>query len=223
MTMSIGEQTSVEKLAAGTSGFDRDLQGRTTLISGMADNWKAVFAVQFLAEGITKANENGVFVTFEETPADIRRNMLSLRWDIGKWEADGRWAFVDASPRPGEELVVTGDYELSPLLARIEHSIRKIDAKRVSVDSLDAIFARFDDDSIIRTELLRVVSGLRKMGVTAVITAERAHECGQVAGFGVEEIVADEAVTLRNTLDGKMRQPTGAEPSPVPSADRTVS
>ncbi len=222
--MGIGEQTSVEKLAAGVSGFDRDSHGRTTLISGMAGSAKTVFAVQFLAEGITKANESGVFVTFEETPADIRRNMLGLGWNIRKWEAEGKWAFVDASPGLGEELVVAGHFEFSPLLARIERAVRSIGAKRVCMDSLDAIFARFGDGSIVRAELLRVVSGLRKMDVAAVMATERPRECVEVPGFGVEGFVPNIAVIVRNTLDGKKRHPTGAKPlSSVPPTNRRVS
>src|SRR5690242_3010117 len=78
-----------------------------TLISGPAGSAKTVLAAQFLAEGIKKPHEQGVFVTFEESPADIRKNMLSFGWDIEKWEADGKWLFVDASPQPGEETVIT--------------------------------------------------------------------------------------------------------------------
>lgn len=222
--MGIGEQTSVEKLAAGVSGSDRGSQGRTTLISGMAGSARTVFAVQFLAEGIARANESGVYVTFEKAPADIRKNMLLLGWNIRRWEAEGKWAFVDASPRPGEELVVAGDFEFSPLLARIERAVRKIDAERVSVDSLDALFARFGDGSIVRAELLRVVSGLRKMDVAAVMAAERPRECVEVAGFGVEGFVPNIAIIFRNTLDGKKRRPTGAKRlSSVPPTDRRVS
>lgn len=222
--MAIGEQTSTEKLAAGVSGSERGSQGRTTLVSGTAGSAKTVFAVQFLAEGITRANESGVYVTFEKAPADIREKVMRFGWDIRRWEADEKWTFVDASPRPGEELVVAGDFEFSPLLARIERAVRKIDAKRVSVDSLDAIFARFGDGFIVRAELLRVVSGLRKMDVAAVMATERPRECVEVPGFGVEGFVPNIAVIVRNTLDGKKRQPTGAKrSSSVPPTNRRVS
>ena len=51
-----------------------------------------------------------MFVTFEESPADLRVNIASLGFDVAAFEADGRWAFVDASAHlDGEEVV--GDYQ----------------------------------------------------------------------------------------------------------------
>src|SRR5437868_932891 len=94
---------SVQKLPTGIASFDVIAKGglprnRTTLISGTAGSGKTVFAVQFLATGISDANEHGVFVTFEESAADIRQNMRSFGWNLDQWEQEGKLAFVDASP-----------------------------------------------------------------------------------------------------------------------------
>lgn len=208
-----GKQVYIEKLETGIPGFDHITNGglpkyRTTLVSGTAGSAKTVFAAQFLAEGITKANEHGVFVTFEETPDAIRRNMHGFNWDIAQWEAEGRWAFVDASRQPGEEPIVTGDYDLGALLARIENAIQQVKASRVSMDSLGAIFSQLSDSATVRNELFRIASALRKMGVTAVMTAERTQEYGEVARYGVEEFVADNVVILRNVLEEEKRRRT---------------
>jgi circadian clock protein KaiC len=72
-------------------------KGRATLIAGTAGSAKTVFACQFLAEGI-KSGENGVFVTFEEPPQALRKNMGGFGWNIRQWEENRQWAFVDASP-----------------------------------------------------------------------------------------------------------------------------
>jgi RecA/RadA recombinase len=103
----------IEKLRTEIEGFDLISngglpKGRATLLSGTAGSAKTVFATQFLAAGVEKAGEPGVFVTFEESPADIRRNVHGFGWDIAAWEAAGRWAFVDASPQLDEPLVVSG-------------------------------------------------------------------------------------------------------------------
>jgi circadian clock protein KaiC len=107
----------VEKLQTGIDGLDLIgygglPKGRTTLISGTAGSAKTIMACQYLAGGITKHGEGGVFVTFEESPKDIRKNMLGFGWDIQKWENEARWAFVDAAPHPGEETYVTGTFDL---------------------------------------------------------------------------------------------------------------
>ncbi len=204
---------SVEKLPTGIPGFDFIAQGglpksRTTLITGTAGSAKTVFAAQFLAEGLQKLGQNGVFVTFEESPQDICRNMASLGWDIEQWEANGQLAFVDASPQPHHEVTVAGDYDLGGLLARIEGAIKQVNAERISLDSLGAIFSRFTDSTTVRRELLRIATALRNLNVTAVMTTERTHEYGDIARYGVEEFVADNVIILRNALEDQKRRRT---------------
>ncbi len=89
---------------------------------------------------IEKAGENGVFITMEESPMDIRRNQKGFRWDIAAWETAGKRAFVDASPQPEQEMTIVGDYDFGALLARIEHAVRKVGGgKRRAMDSIGAI------------------------------------------------------------------------------------
>lgn len=178
----------IQKIETAIPGFDFLAegglpQGRATLIAGTAGSAKTVFACQFLAEGV-KRGEAGVFVTFEEPPKDIRKNMRGFGWDIAQWEEDRMWAFVDASPQPGEKPIVTGDYDLGPLLARIEFAISKHRAKRVSMDSLGAIFSHLADSAQVRSDLFSIASALRELEVTAIMTAERTAEYGDISrGF----------------------------------------
>ncbi|MBF0163738.1 MAG: circadian clock protein KaiC [Magnetococcales bacterium] len=206
-------KTPVEKLCTGIEGFDLISQGglpkgRTTLITGTAGSAKTVFAAQFLAEGILKSSEPGVFVTFEEHPSEIRQNLLSLDWDIQAWEEQNLWRFVDASPQPGHEAIEAGEFDLGALLARIEYAVRTIGAKRISIDSLGAVFTMFNNASVVRSELRRLSAALKSMGVTTVMTAERTQEFGEIARFGVEEFVADNVIILRNVLEGEKRRRT---------------
>ena len=76
MTTQPERRGAVHKLPTGIASFDIIAEGglpknRTTLVSGTAGSGKTVFAMHFLAAGID-AGENGVFVTFEEPPRDIR-------------------------------------------------------------------------------------------------------------------------------------------------------
>ena len=204
--------TPIEKIATGISSFDIIAKGglpknRTTLISGTAGSGKTIFAVQFLAAGI-EAGFPGVFVTFEEAATDIRKNMLSFGWDLGKWEAEGKLAFVDASPDPHVDTIESGSFDLGALLARVQHAVKKVKAERVAVDSLGAVFSQFSDQSTVRNELFRIASALKSMGVTAVLTAERTDDYGPIARFGVEEFIADNVMILRNVLEDESRRRT---------------
>jgi len=204
---------AVEKVATGIPGFDIVAQGglpsaRATLVAGTAGSGKTVFVTNFLAAGIEHFNEGAVLITFEDSPADIRKNMLSFGWDIAAWESQGRFAFVDVSPEPANEAAVVGRYDLGGLLSRIEHAVRKTKASRVALDSLNALFVQFPDRALIRGELFRITHALKEMGVTVIFTAERTEDYGPITQFGVEEFVADNVVILRNILSDERRRRT---------------
>lgn len=204
---------SMDLMATGIPGFDLIAgggmpRGRVTLISGTAGAAKTILAVQFLVEGIRKAQESGVLVTLEETPDDLRASMRSLGWDLAAFEAAGKLVFVDGSSLVGEAEDVVGDYDLGGLLVRIEAAIRRVGARRLALDAVTALFARFPDPIRVRAELFRITRAIRAMGVTSVITSERATDDGEISRYGVEEFVADNVVVLRNVLEVELRRRT---------------
>jgi circadian clock protein KaiC len=213
MSESAEDTVGVEKLPTGMEGFDVIAKGglpknRTTLVSGTAGSGKTVLAMQFLVGGIRDYGEGGVFITFEETAHDIRQNMRAFGWPLAEWEEKGLLTFVDASPDPHVETIVSGPFDLSALLARVENAVKRVGAMRVSVDSIGAIFSQFVDQSIVRRELYRIAAGLKDLGTTAVLTAERVDDYGPIARFGVEEFIADNVVILRNALGAEKRRRT---------------
>ncbi|WP_077530494.1 circadian clock protein KaiC [Vreelandella utahensis] len=204
---------AIGKVATGIPGFDHIASGglpagRTTLVSGSAGSAKTLMAAQFLAEGIKQFGEPGVFVTFEESAEDLRRNLASFGWDIQAWEEQGLWAFVDASPDPEISSVVLGEYDLGGLMARVGYAVQRVGATRLSMDSLGAVFNQFAQTSSTRREMFRVAAHLKKLGVTALMTSERRQEYGEIARYGVEEFVADNVVILRNLLEEEKRRRT---------------
>lgn len=203
----------VAKLPTGMNDFDIIAEGglprgRATLVAGTAGSAKTVFATQFLAAGILRHGESGVFVTFEDGVDDIRRNMSGFGWDIEAWERDGKWAFVDASPHPDDGGVVVGDYDLGGLMARIEHAVKRVGATRISLDSLNALFVQYREHQLLRGELFRITRALKDMGLTVLFTGERTQEYGEVSRHGLEEFVADNVVILRNLLTDERRRRT---------------
>ncbi len=202
----------VQKVRTVIEGFD-DIShgglpaGRTTLVSGTSGTGKTLLAIQFLYNGILNFDEPGIFVTFEETAADIIKNAVSFGWDLQQLIDDGKLFILDASPDPeGQEVV--GNFDFSALIERIQYAIQKYKAKRVSVDSVTALFQQYDSASVVRREILRLTTRLKLIEVTTVITTERLDEYGPVARFGVEEFVADNVVIVRNVLEGERRRRT---------------
>ena len=203
----------VEKIETGISGFDLISigglpKGRSTLLTGTSGSAKTMFGIQFLHSGIEQFNEPGVFVTFEETPADIIRNVTSLGWDLQASVDAGKLAFVDVSPEPGEIAIEVGDYDFSAFIARIEHAANKVKAKRVCVDSIGVAFSHYAEHRLVRAELFRMIAALKQMGLTTLITAERVEEYGSIARYDVEEFVSDNVVVVRNVLEAEKRRRT---------------
>ena len=197
-------------LPTGLPGFDLLAMGglpqnRTTLVSGTAGSGKTIFATQFLVEGIRQEGEACVFVTLEESPDDIRSNMLSLGWDIARWEADVKWLFVDGSP-PEEQETLIGDYDLGGLLSRIQAAVARVGARRVAVDAIGALWVRFGDETRIRTLLFHLSRALKSAGVTTLLCSERSLDYGELSRYGFEEFVADNVIILRNVLDAERRR-----------------
>lgn len=181
--------------------------GRPTLVAGTSGSGKTVFAAQFLAEGIRRG-EPGVFVSLEEHGDDIRRIYQSFGWPHEEWEAEGMLRIIDASYDPNDEIIQVGAFDFSALLGRVHLAAEQLGARRISIDSISTLFAQYDQTDAVRRELLRMTLSLKRLNLTAVMTAERVEEYGQVARYGVEEFVADNVIILRNVLEVEKRRRT---------------
>ncbi len=211
--MSTNTPNTLKKLPTGIMGFDQIAHGglpdgRSTVVAGTAGSGKTVLALQFLVAGICDYNQPGVMVSFEEEPIDLMQNVRSFGWNLEQLAANGKLGIVDATPDPGKELIEAGAFDLSALLARIESAIRKVNARRVILDTIGALFPQFADPNMVRRELHRIHAGLRRLGVTTLITMERTEEEGNVGRFGVEEFVADNVILLRNRMEQEKRRRT---------------
>jgi len=210
--MTEGAPPGVGKLATGIPGFEYIADGglpagRATLLAGSSGSGKSIFGAQFLVEGIRQWQQPGVFVTFEEPPGAIRDNFAALGWPIAEWEAQGQWAFVDLSPDE-EQPEIAGEFDLGALLPRIEHAVQRVGAGRLVIDSLGTLYSQYSDRHMVRRALGQLMAAVRRLGVTALVTAERLEEYGPVARFDVEEFVADAVVILRQVLNGDKRRRT---------------
>jgi circadian clock protein KaiC len=208
------EGASVRKLATGIRGFDHVAMGglparRATVVAGQAGSAKTVFAAQFLAEGVRRG-QPGVFVTLEEPAEDLRANLRTLGCDLTAWESAGDWRFVDASPLARVDAPQGhAPYSLETLAAQIGHAVDATGAERLVLDSLNAVLAMQEDVGAARQLLRSLISSLRKMGLTVVLTVETPGDPGgTLSRYGVEEFVADNVVLLRNVREGSYRRRT---------------
>ncbi|HVR35995.1 MAG TPA: circadian clock protein KaiC [Methylomirabilota bacterium] len=168
-------------------------RGRPALVCGGAGCGKTLFAAEFLARGAVQFGEPGVFMSFEETDAELEANVASLGLDLAGL-ARRKKIVLDHVYLERSEITETGEYDLEGLFVRLNHAIDAIGAKRVVLDTLEALFAGLPNEAILRAELRRLFRWLKDKGVTAVITAERGRE--HLTRHGLEEYVSDCVILL---------------------------
>lgn len=192
----------IDKAPTGIHGLDELTEGglpagRTTLVCGSAGCGKTLLGITFLVNGVAKYDEPGVFMSFEERPGDLVKNVASLGYHLDTLITERKIAIdhVHLEPNEHEE---TGDYDLEGLFVRLNYAIDAVGAKRVVIDTIENLFGGLSNTGILRAELRRLIDWLKEKGVTCILTGERGD--GQLTRHGLEEYVSDCVILLDNRV-----------------------
>lgn len=196
--MAKNRQETLSKTPTGINGLDEITnggfpKGRPVLICGSAGCGKTLFAAQFLVKGITEYNEPGVFMSFEESASDLTQNFKSLGFDFEKLKSENK-LHIDHVRIERSEIEETGEYDLEGLFIRLNYAIDAVGAKRVVLDTIESLFSGMDNMALLRSEIRRLFTWLKKKGVTTVITGERGES--SLTRQGLEEYVSDCVILL---------------------------
>jgi circadian clock protein KaiC len=158
-----GEVASQPRLLLGVPELDQMMggglpRGYSLLVAGPSGSGKSVLAASFLAEG-ARCGQHGVIAVFEQRP-NSQRNPI-----ITQLIRDGQVGLVDTHAQ---------DLSIAEVLRLLVNEIKRMDAKRVVIDSLSGFELKlaptFRED--FRESLLRLVSALAGVGVTVLMTSE---------------------------------------------------
>src|SRR6202012_2035941 len=125
----------------------------------------------------------GVCISFEETEDELASNVASLGFRVDTLIAKKKLA-IDQIYIERSLIEEAGDYDLEALFVRIGHAVDSIGAKRVLLDSIEALFAGLANEGVLRSELRRLFRWLKDRGLTAIVTAERGQ--GTLTRYGLE-------------------------------------
>ena len=192
------ENPQLEKAPTGIRGLDEITQGglpkgRPTIVCGDAGAGKTLLAMEFLVRGATEYGEPGVFVSFEETPDELVKNVASLGFDLTRLAKRGQ-IHLEHVHIERSEIEETGEYDLEGLFVRLGYAVNKVKAKRIVLDTLESLFSGLPNEAILRAELRRLFRWLKERGLTAVVTGERGDK--HFTRYGLEEYVSDCVVLL---------------------------
>jgi circadian clock protein KaiC len=191
-------RSPLAKAPTGIQGFDEVTggglpKGRVTLVCGSAGCGKSLFAMEFLVHGAVQYGEPGVCMDFEETEAKLKANVASLGFDLREL-AKRKKLLVDFVSVERNQIAETGEYNLDGLFIRLAHAVKAIKAKRVVLDSIEALFSGLVDSTILRAELRRLFHWLEEHKLTAVVTGEAGEHA--LTRHGLEEYIADCVIAL---------------------------
>ena len=197
----------LEKIPSGVAGLDQITEGglpkgRPILVTGRAGCGKTVLAMEFLVRGAVDHGDPGVFMTFEETAADLQKNFASLGFDVVDLVAR-KLLVIDHVPIERSEIEEKGDDDLEGLFLRLGSAIDSIGARRVVLDTIESLFAGLANAAILRATLRRLFQFLKDRGVTAIITGE-AGESPNLTRQGLEEYISDCVIVLDHRVTGQL-------------------
>jgi circadian clock protein KaiC len=154
-----------ERISTGIPRLDMMMEGKgyfrgsSIMVSGTAGSGKSSLAV-FFAEAACKRGEKCLYIAFEESPSQIKRNMRSLGVDLEKWTANGQLIFHASRPSV---------YGLEMHLVKIHKMVRDLKPDIVIIDPVSNL-TRMGTVSEVNAMLVRLMDFLKAEGVTAMYT-----------------------------------------------------
>ena len=193
------------KSPTGIIGLDDILTGglpkdRPTLLLGNAGCGKTILSMEFLLNGMKMYNEPGVFISFEEKSEELIHNISSWGQNLNSYIDDNKIHLEYIKTNP-DEIQETGNFDIEGLFIRIGMSIDRVKAKRIVLDSLDALFSGYNN-TILRREFKRLIAWLKEKKVTAIITGEIGRK--YLSRHGLEEYIADCVIILDNRVTNQI-------------------
>lgn len=196
-----------DRIFTGVHGLDEKMQGgfvrdSINLITGKTGTGKTAFCASFLYAGAQK-NEPGVYVTTEESEADIKEDIKSMfNWDIDELEKKGLIKFLVLEPvipvefNREEEMSRILKIYVYDLYSKIEEIVKKTKAQRLVIDSSTIIEMFIQDEYLRRVALMKFIGDLKKLGVTTIVTGTVPEGTDLLSISGIIEFFVDSVIKL---------------------------
>ena len=157
----------IDRCPTGIIGFDRLCQGgfvrnSDNLIVGGPGSGKSTFLLQFLWDGITQFNENGLYCSFEPDIVDTLNDAMIYGWDFSKLSEEGKIKFMRFAPQTS----------IKDLKNELTKMISKNDIRRICFDPISVLALSLNDKGKIRETIFELSSLMKRLKVTTVFVDE---------------------------------------------------
>jgi circadian clock protein KaiC len=160
-------------------------RGSTTMISGESGTGKTTFAAHFV-DAACRRDERALFLAFEESEAQIVRNMASVGLNLGRWIKQRKLRIHSSRPtQNGLESHLTQLYQ-------------EVERHRPDVVVIDPVtdFTALGTSLDVKSMLMRIVDYLKTNEITGVFTSLM-HDRGIVDDPTISSLI-DNWVQLRS-------------------------
>jgi len=187
-------ETDIPRIDLGITGLDQMIQGGIpqrhllTTIGG-AGTGKTTFGLQFLHHGLQE-NQNGVFITLEQSHESIIDTANEWGWDFADYEARDELAIVDLDP-------VEMANSLDNIRGELPTLIEDFGADRLVLDSVSLLEMMYDNPAERRTEIYDFTRSLKRAGVTTFLTSEASESNPYASRHGIIEYLTDAVFVLK--------------------------
>ena len=170
----------VNLVKTGIEGLDSILYGgipefNQIVLAGGPGSGKTLLSFEFLYRNAKMGNP-GVFFALEETSKKIIENAKSAFSnfdDIDELIDKGLITINSEDPSVHiQQSEGSSSYEFGKVLSDIESTVSSAKANRVVIDSISLLGLLVNDPLAYRRSMLALVSNLRRLGVTSILTAE---------------------------------------------------
>lgn len=193
--LGLNYEASTERVSTGVPRLDHQLgggvfRGSSTLITGGAGTGKTTLTARMVEAGCERG-ERALFVSFEESPAQLLRNMTSVGIDLGRWVDTGLLRLWAGRPSA---------FGLERHLAELLREVQEFGPTLVVLDALTAL-THVGDPAEVTSAMTRELDVLKARGITAVTTSLTHDDSGvgaETSSVMITSLV-DTWLLLRNT------------------------
>lgn len=156
---------SSERISSGIPRLDNMLGGKgffrgsSVLISGAAGTGKTTFAASF-ADSVCQRGEKCLFFTFEESPNQIMRNMLSVGINLEPWVKKGLLQI---------HAIRSTFYGLETHLVTMQKLVEEFKPYATVIDPITNLI-NVGEESDVKSMLTRLIDFLKGKQITALLT-----------------------------------------------------
>jgi len=135
-------------------------QGASVAVAGGSGTGKTALSLQYLIKGALEHGDKGIFLSFEETPAQLLANARHFNWDL---DALQQQEMIKVS------YLSLSEMEIDETIIRLGEQIKAFGARRLVLDSIYAFLSRIDNISVLHEKIYFLVSQLNKLNCTTLL------------------------------------------------------